>query len=130
MIVLDTHVAVWLLADPSKLTETARQAIRHGIEQGQRVGCSVVSLYEIANAVRRQRLGLNYPVGEFLEAMQSKLAIIPLTPEIAIAAAQLAKPMHGDPLDRIIAATAVVENCTLITADRKLLESGVCKTLW
>ena len=130
MIVLDTHVAVWMLTDPDQLSVPARQSIREELERGERVGCSVVSLYEIANAVRRGRLGLKYPIAEFIAALQNAIAVIPLKPEIAIAAAHLASPMHGDPMDRIIAATAVVENCALVTADARLQAAGVCRTIW
>jgi PIN domain nuclease of toxin-antitoxin system len=42
----------------------------------------------------------------------------------------LPDPFHGDPMDRIIAATAIVEDCVLLTIDEKIRQSGVCKTLW
>ena len=130
MIVLDTHVAVWMLIDPNQLSGTARQIIREELERGEKVGCSAVSLYEIANAVRRERLKLKYPVAKFLAALRTRLTVISLTPEIAIAAARLESPMHGDPMDRLIAATAVIENCALVTADRRLQAAGSCRTIW
>jgi PIN domain nuclease of toxin-antitoxin system len=129
MILLDTHVAVWMLVEDGNLSKKVRVAIREERAQQRKIGCSLVSLYEIANAVRRKRITLSVPVGQFLGEVQKRLTILPITPEIVISAAQF-PPMHGDPMDRIIAATAMIENCTLITADRKILESGVCKTLW
>lgn len=130
MILLDTHVAIWLFLEPMKLSQDAREAIRkaHGGQAG--IGCSVISLYEMAYAVHQRRLLLNSPAAEFLAEVQARLKIIAITPIIAIAAAQLPRPMHRDPMDRLIAATAITENCTLLTADRKLRASGVCKTLW
>lgn len=130
MILLDTHAAIWLLVEPSKLSPPALAAIRTAREQDQVIACSVMSLFEIAYLVNRNRLSLNSPVPEFLTAVQEHLVIVGLTAETAIAAAQFATTMHGDPIDRLIAATALSRDCTLITIDNKLRKSGVCRTLW
>jgi PIN domain nuclease of toxin-antitoxin system len=130
VILLDTHVIIWLLLAPEKLSRTAREAILHARRNAETIGYSHVSIYEIANAVRRGRLVVFSGVEDFASAVQGKFTVAPLTAQIAICAGQLAEPFHGDPLDRIIAATAIVNGCTLITRDEKIREANLCKTLW
>jgi PIN domain nuclease of toxin-antitoxin system len=130
VILLDTHAAIWLLVEPGKLSPPARAAIRTAREKGQVIACSVMSLFEIAYLVNRNRLSLNSPAPAFLSAVQEHLAVVGLTAETAIAAAQFAATMHGDPIDRLIAATAMSGDYTLITIDNKLRKSGVCRTVW
>jgi PIN domain nuclease of toxin-antitoxin system len=73
MILLDTHVAVWMLVEDGNLSKKVRVAIREERAQQRKIGCSLVSLYEIANAVRRKRITLSVPVGQFLGEVQKRL---------------------------------------------------------
>ena len=130
MILLDTHVIVWLLIAPEKLSKPAREAILHARRNAEKIGFSPVSIYEIANAVRRGRLEVFSGTEDFVAALQSKFEVVPLTTEIAICAGQLSEIFPGDPVDRMIAATAIVNDCTLITEDGKIRQANVCKTLW
>lgn len=130
MILLDSHVVIWLLTAPERLTERARNAILQARVTGEKLGYSPVSLYEIAYAARRKRLLLASTTEEFIAALQGRLEFVPLTSEIAVCAAELPDPFHGDPLDRIIAATAIVHDCSLITHDREMHRAKLCKTLW
>jgi PIN domain nuclease of toxin-antitoxin system len=130
VILLDTHVVVWVLAAPEQLSPRARSAILHARSTGDRLAYSSISLYEIANSVRRRRLYLNSTIQEFFGAIQAKFEVNSLTAEIAICAAGLPQPFHGDPMDRIIAATAIVGGYTLITHDGRIRDCNLCKTLW
>lgn len=130
MILLDTHAVIWLMIAPEKLSRPAREAIRQARRNGEKIGFSPVSIYEIANAARRGRLVVFSGIEALVSAVQSKLAVAPLTAEIAICAGKLDDSFHGDPIDRIIAATAIVAKCVLITRDGKIREAGACKTLW
>ena len=130
MILLDTHVVFWLLLAPEQLSSPARDSILQARSTGERLACSSISLYEIANAVRRRRLHVKSTIQEFIAAVQAKLELEPLTAEIAICAADLPQPFHGDPMDRIIAATAIVGGYTLITHDGRIRKANACKTLW
>lgn len=87
-------------------------------------------MYELAYAAVRNRLPLNSKTMEFIAALQSIVQLAPLSAEIAVYAAELPEPFHGDPIDRIIAATATVEGMTLITKDGKIRQSNVCKCIW
>jgi PIN domain nuclease of toxin-antitoxin system len=130
MILLDTHVVIWLLITPKKLSGRAHAAILKARIAGEKIGCSPVSLYEIAYSVRRGRLPLNGSTAEFISAVQSKLEIVPLTADIAVCAAGLPATFHGDPMDRMIAATAMIEDCVLITRDDRIRKANACKVLW
>lgn len=130
MILLDTHVVIWLLAAPERLSGRARGAVLQAQLAGETIGYSPVSLYEIAYAAQRQRLPLNSPAEDFIAAIRAKLELVPMTAEIAICAAELPEPFHGDPMDRIIAATALVADCTLITRDDRIRSANLCKVIW
>jgi PIN domain nuclease of toxin-antitoxin system len=130
LILLDTHVAIWLLAAPEQLSLRARNAIQQAWIAGEKIAYSPVSLYEIVYSARRKRLQLHVPTADFIGAIQTKLELAPLTARIAISAAELPAPFHGDQIDRMIAATAIVEDCTLITRDEHIHRANVCKVLW
>jgi PIN domain nuclease of toxin-antitoxin system len=130
MILLDTHVVVWLLAAEDRLSARARAAILECRLAGESLAFSPVSAFEIAYSAGRGRLPLDASVEDFMASVQSKLELAPLTAEIAICAANLPTPFHGDPIDRMIAATAIVNDCTLITRDGKIRQANACKTLW
>ncbi len=130
MILLDTHTVIWLMLAPEQLSERARSTILEARSVGERIACSPISLYEIANAARRRRLRVESTIQEFIAAIQAKLELESLTPQIAICAAELPDPFHGDPMVRIIVATAIVEGYTLITRDDRILKASLCKVLW
>jgi PIN domain nuclease of toxin-antitoxin system len=115
---------------PEQLSERARSTILEARSVGERIACSPISLYEIANAARRRRLRVESTIQEFIAAIQAKLELESLTPQIAICAAELPDPFHGDPMVRIIVATAIVEGYTLITRDDRILKASLCKVLW
>jgi PIN domain nuclease of toxin-antitoxin system len=118
------------LSSPERLSSKAREAILNAQRAGEEIACSPVSLFEIAYAAHRKRLRLNVSTEDFIKAMESRLQIVPLTAPISIQAAELPLHFHGDPMDRIIAATAIVEDCPLLTADGRIRDAAVCKTLW
>jgi PIN domain nuclease of toxin-antitoxin system len=130
MILLDSHVVVWLLADPARLSMRSRETILRARVEQESLAYSPVTIYEIAYSVRRKRLLLRTKVEDFIAEIEKRLRPVPLTTAIALCAAGLPEPFHGDPMDRIIAATALVENCTLITADANIHSSGVCNAVW
>jgi PIN domain nuclease of toxin-antitoxin system len=130
VILLDTHAVIWLLMAPEQLSGRARSAILQARIAGEKLAYSPVSLYEIANSVRRKRLQLHTTTEDFIAAVQGKLELIPLTAAIAVCAGELPSPFHGDHMDRIIAATAIVADCTLITHDDEIHRAKVCKALW
>lgn len=130
MILLDTHVIFWLLTTDERLSVRASEAILQARATGEKIAYSPVSLYEIAYAARRMRMALNSSVEDFIAAVQAHLEMTPLTVEIIVCAASIPDSFHGDPMDRIITATAIVEGCTLITKDARIREANLCKSIW
>jgi PIN domain nuclease of toxin-antitoxin system len=71
----------------------------------------------------------NAQIQEFVAAVQATFEPVPLTAEIAICAAELPHPFHGDPMDRIIAATAIAGGA-LVAHDNRIGNAKVCEVLW
>lgn len=88
-------------------------------------------VWELAMLVETGRLRLDRDVAKWVRDALSRptIRIVDLTPEIAVPAARLAG-FHGDPADRLIAATALALNCVLVTKDRKLRAYRPLRTVW
>lgn len=131
MIVLDTHALVWWLTGASGLSTAAKRAIQKNPGPGEIVA-SAISILEIVTAVRRGRLQFSVPVEQWLSDMRSlpELRVEPVTADIAALAGGLSEPMHGDPADRLIAATAMVLEAPLVTGDARLRGNPALKTIW
>ncbi len=130
MILLDTHAVIWMVLQPELLSTRAKTRIEQAIAEGEALGCSVLALYEIVYGIQRGRIRLHVSVDEFCRAIQHQLAVLPITPDVAVVAGELRNELHGDPMDRMIVATALLEKCDLITADDRIRKAKVCKTLW
>jgi PIN domain nuclease of toxin-antitoxin system len=130
MILLDTHVVVWLLTAPDRISKAAAEAIANSGAKGRRPAVSSASVFEIAYGASRGRIRLNIARAGFLDRLRATFDLRPITEAIAFEAGILPDPFHGDPMDRIIAATAIVEDCVLLTIDGKIRRANVCKTLW
>jgi PIN domain nuclease of toxin-antitoxin system len=65
-----------------------------------------------------------------MRELDRRFFILPIYGVLAVSAARIPTPFHGDPMDRLIVATALESGRTLITADRAILSSKACKLLW
>lgn len=120
MLVLDTHVLVWLDEGNPRLGATALTAINEALAAGQ-LAVATISFWEIAMLLEKRRLIIQTGLEPWRsDLLQSGLQELPLRSETAIRAAQL-QSFHGDPADRMIVATALENGATLITADAKIL---------
>jgi PIN domain nuclease of toxin-antitoxin system len=131
MIVLDTHVLVWWLAQPRNLSVKALRLVRASAARAE-IGVSTISLFEIATLVRRRRLVLAMSFSSWVAALRSmsEINLQPVSPEIALAAGDFDEPFPGDPADRLIAATAWVAGAKLVTADERLRSVSMIETVW
>jgi PIN domain nuclease of toxin-antitoxin system len=126
LIILDTHIFIW---QTETHTERIPAEIRSAIEAEPVLGVSAISLWEIAMLENKGRIILSLPLLPWLKAALSapKMKLLPITPEIAARSVSL--PMHGDPADRIIAATAIEHDCFLATLDVPLRQMPLLKTI-
>lgn len=120
MIVLDTHILIWWVHGDAQLSSAHEKLIRQHESSG--LGVSAISLWEIAKLVELKRLVLPCPIKDWFDKSLAYpgIAILDLTPEIAIESTQLPGNFHKDPADQIIVATARILQCDLLTADQKL----------
>ncbi|MBE9216978.1 type II toxin-antitoxin system VapC family toxin [Plectonema cf. radiosum LEGE 06105] len=120
MIVLDTHIWVWWVDNNQRLSTKHRQWIQ--IYQSQGLGVSIVSCWEVAKLVEKNRLTFSCSLNEWLEkalAYQG-VQLLNLTLPIVVDSTQLSG-FHSDPFDQIIVATSKIFQCPLLTADTKIL---------
>ena len=129
MILLDTHIWVWLADESDRLTEEHKRIIEH--HRGNGLGVSVISCWEVAKLVEYGRLKLSCPVADWIEAALSlpSIRLLELTPRIAVASTQLPGEFHRDPADQIIVATARVYDMELLTIDERILRYGHVRTV-
>lgn len=131
MIVLDTHVWVWWLSDPDKLTARARKVVAEAA--GDRaIYISTISAWEIALLASRNRLKFTMDARDWIARSEALpfLHFVPLDNAIAIQAVRLPEPFHKDPADRIIVATAMTMGAPLLSSDNRILEYPHVKTIW
>jgi PIN domain nuclease of toxin-antitoxin system len=129
VILLDTHVLLWLARDPKKLSRKASVAIREAGRQGG-IAISAMTVWELAWLAARGRLNLTGTVEAFVENITSRTVIQPITVKIAVLASQLPPNYPKDPADRLIGATALAEGMALVSADQNIQQSGIVRTLW
>ncbi len=126
MIVLDTHIFLWMNLEQGRLPLHIRQAI----SAESRLGLAAISLWETAMLVQYGRVIIpdSSIIDWFRIALETeKVRILPITPGIAARSGNL--EMHGDPADRLIAATAMEHDCQLATVDKRLLDFKSLKTV-
>jgi PIN domain nuclease of toxin-antitoxin system len=131
MIVLDTHAWIWLVDSPEKLGVRTRRAIETSRESAD-VYVSCISTWEIYMLVAKGRLELGVLPETWVHRCEelSFLHFVPVDNEIARLSVTACGTMHGDPADRMIAATALYLGAPLATCDRKLQDCDVVPCVW
>jgi PIN domain nuclease of toxin-antitoxin system len=121
IVLIDTHIFVWWINGDPRLTPEHTAEIAAAQPSGIKV--SIISCWEIAKLVERQKLILSLPVLDWLNDALSHpdIRVLPLTPEIVVDSTQLPGTFHKDPADQMIVATARVHGLPLMTMDNKIL---------
>lgn len=122
---LDTHVLLWWLSSPERLSKIHSSTLRRCERQGQCVAVSVISLWEIAKLASRGRLSLKKPVDEILSAIEQdpRIEILPLSIPILLESVSLGPDFHRDPGDELIVGTSLHHHLTVLTEDEKIRQS-------
>jgi PIN domain nuclease of toxin-antitoxin system len=120
VILLDTHVLLWVDSDSDVVGHATREQVIR-LWADRRVGVSAVSFWEAALLARKGRFSLRAPPAAWrADLLRSGFVEHPVDGAIGIAATELEMPLR-DPADRLIVATAIAHDLTLVTADRALL---------
>ena len=131
MILLDTHVLVWMVSSPGKISQSATREIRKAQRGG---GCAIasISLWELALLFAKGRLRASGTVEASIREIvdTAAVSVLEITPEIAALAMAFAEPYPKDPGDRLIGATALAMGMPLITQDERILASPLVRSIW
>lgn len=128
MIVLDTHVWLWWVNESARLGKLAQREIA----RARTIGIPAICCLEVATHAARGRITLDRPTLDWLnEALaRPRVELLPLTPAVAVKAADLPATFPGDPADRLIVATAVLESASLITKDSRIRDFAGVRSVW
>jgi PIN domain nuclease of toxin-antitoxin system len=130
--ICDTHILLFWADAPQRLSTAARDALDQGMAAGQ-LACCDISLWEIAMLQARGRIHRppDLSISAYLDdiVLAMGLTVLPITTAIA-EQAQHSDFLHGDPADRLIAATALVHKAPIITADGKLRQMPELVCIW
>ena len=130
MILLDTHVVVWLAFDQSQLSRNAKAAINDARQNGDGLAISDITLLELTTLSRKARIRLDISLESFLHEVEARFIVLPISGRACVCALALPATYPKDPADRIIGATAIVEGLSLLTADREIRRSRALRTIW
>lgn len=122
-LLIDTGVFLWTAFDPARLSPRARQALED--MENELVVSSVVPL-ELGMAVHKGRIALGEPVADFY---RKRLELLGRSSELAFSVVHALRTAslpytHRDPMDRMLAAQAIVEGIPLVTSDRQIAGLG------
>ena len=123
-LLLDTHIWLWLVGNRRQLASHVLTELQNTQNE---IWLSPISVWEALTLHRKGRMYLGPDLEVWLAQAIRGTHESPFTPEIVFAAMQM--PLHPDPADRFIAATAQVLDLTLVTADKRLLGVGSIKTI-
>ena len=126
MILVDTHVVVWLAFDQGQLSKNARAAINEARQNGEGLAIFDITLLELTS---KGRIHLDISLESFLREIEARFIVLPISGRACVRALGLPVAYPKDPADRIIAATALIEGLSLLTADRKIRRSRALHTI-
>jgi PIN domain nuclease of toxin-antitoxin system len=119
-LLLDTHALVWLLNGEQRLGNVARTLAQSALEKDELL-VSAMTFWELSLLAQRQRLTLPQPIGVWRRSvLDIGITEIPVTGEVGILSTELAS-LPADPADRIITATAILNDAVFVTADALIL---------
>lgn len=131
MIILDTCALIFDALTPEKLSSPAKKAINNAEKKNQ-LYCCDISLWEIAMLIQKKRLDVETQIQNFLKLMLQarSLQVLPITSEIAELSVTHSEFTHFDPADRLIAATAMYHDVSLVTCDKHLARLSELSVIW
>jgi PIN domain nuclease of toxin-antitoxin system len=129
VILVDTHVVIWLTQNPSQLSKAAEKALIEGRKVGA-LAIADITLREIAMLVAANRVIVSSPLEIYLQFIESLFQVLPINAQIAAHSTRFGDAFPKDPADRLIGATAIVHGARLITKDEVIRRSGEVNCVW
>ncbi len=121
-VLCDTCALIWLATGSAKLSRSARAVIR----DSELLCFSSISIWEIARKVKAGELEIPVSPTMFADMLVKQYGMKELPLDNAIMLRSSALPeIHKDPADRFIIATAILNDCAIVTGDRRFPEYGV-----
>ena len=130
MILLDTHIALWLTLESRNLTRKASALLTDARRQEEAVAIASITLIETARLIAHGRITIQISLDAYMAELEARFTVLPITAAVAAASTRLPASYPRDPADRIIGATALVHGATLITADERIRKAKAVRTLW
>jgi len=131
MIMMDTCAIIWDALEPGKLSAKAKKAIKKADDSNALIMCDI-SIWEISMLVKRKRIEVDETPANFLRLILSSrnYTVVNISPEIAELSVNLDDNINSDPADRLIAATSILKQAPVVTADKNLRNSTILETVW
>jgi len=130
LILLDTHVVLWLASEPERLSKNARAAIDEARQNGEGLAVSGFTLIELAMLYGKGRIRLGMSPESFLLEVEAQFVVLPISARACARSLTLPASYPKDPADRVIGATALVEGMALVTADAEIRRARAVRTVW
>jgi PIN domain nuclease of toxin-antitoxin system len=130
LILVDTHIVLWLTSEPERLSNRAKDVIDEARRDGTGLAISAMTMVEIATLFGRRRFQLAMSLESFLDELERRFVVLPINGRVCARMLSLPAGYPKDPADRVIGATALVEGMGLVTADREIRRAKVVRTIW
>jgi PIN domain nuclease of toxin-antitoxin system len=129
VVVLDTHVLLWWAVDPDKLSSGAAASLAAMERQG--AFASSISIWELGVKIQRGKLEIGISIDEFARRIRKSgiIELLPVNTATWLRSLELDWD-HRDPADRVIVATALVQDVPLITADSEIHRFRGVSCVW
>ena len=124
-LLLDTHIWLWSLSNPQRLSPHVRRALA---KPANELWLSPISTWEVVQLLEKKRISIEGHFEAWLPRARGSLREALLSHDVAAAVADVRLP-HRDPADLFLVATARVLNLTLVTADERLIDAKQVATL-
>ena len=131
MITMDTCAIIWDALEPGKLSAKAKKAINKADDSNALIMCDI-SIWEISMLVKRKRIEVDETPANLLRLILSSrnYTVVNISPEIAELSVNLDDNINSDPADRLIAATSILKQAPVVTADKNLRNATILETVW
>jgi PIN domain nuclease of toxin-antitoxin system len=130
LILVDTHVVLWLAFEPERISKNAKAAIDNARKNGGGLAVCGITLLEIATVYGKGRVSLEMGLESFLREVEEQFVVLPISARACARTLTLPANYPKDPTDRVIGATALVEGMALVTADAEIRRARAVRTVW